>query len=70
MSYKLSLQTPSRALNTIIMFSEERLEQKEILSDGGNEGTMFLVEARKKLKQKEVGCSIWQSMQSRRLLQQ
>lgn len=31
---------------------------------------MFLVEARKKLKQKEVGCSIWQSMQSRRLLQQ
>lgn len=31
---------------------------------------MFLVEAWKKLKQKEVGCSIWQSMQSRRLLQQ
>lgn len=31
---------------------------------------MFLVEAGKKLKQKEVGCSIWQSMQNRRLLQQ
>lgn len=29
-----------------------------------------LVEAWKKLKQKEVGCSIWQSEQSRRLLQQ
>lgn len=71
LSHNLSLQTLSRAgkYRYNVQGRKTRAEGRYQLIEAMKE-LCFQLRLGKKLKQKEVGCSIWQSMQSRRLPQQ